>query len=407
MFWTTRAAGLSDGNARVPVGIILALGVTQIIGYGTLYYSFSILAPDMAVDLGWSTDQIFLIFSAALLVGGLIAPVIGRWMDRFGAGRLMAIGSAVAALTLAACASSFSPAAYVASIVALEVASAMVLYQAAFAALVEISPRTAGRSITYLTLIAGFASTIFWPITSALHSVLGWREIYFIYAALNLAACLPLHFWIARDRSSGNTRASNATTEPIRGVLTPNSRTYGLVLATAAFALQGFALSAILVHMVPMLTSMGLGASSVMVGAIFGPAQVLSRLVNMLFGRDFSPVLLATLSAILVAAAIAVLVLSGSWLPGAVLFALLLGLGSGINSIAQGSLPLWLFGSQGYGALTGQMAAARLVTAAAAPFIFALMTERAGTQVALAVSATLGGAAIFAFIATWTLLRKS
>lgn len=398
---------MSDAHARVPGAIVAALGMTQIIGYGTLYYSFSILAPDMAADLGWTTDRIFLVFSGSLLAGGLIAPAVGRWMDRFGASRLMAVGSPIAALTLVACASSFSPIVYIGSIVALEVASALVLYQAAFAALVEIQPRTAGRSITYLTLIAGFASTIFWPITSALHAVLDWREIYFIYAALNMAVCLPLHVWIASRRSGSGPKSSGAAKDTVAGTLPAGERRLGLVLATTAFALQGFALSAMLVHMVPMLSAIGLGASAVMVGAVFGPSQVLSRLVNMIFGRDFSPVLLATLSATLVSAAILVLVASGSWLPGAIVFALLLGFGSGINSIAQGSLPLWLFGSEGYGALTGRMAAARLVTAAAAPFLFAFMTEHMGTQMALAATALLGATAILAFLAIVPLARRA
>ena len=186
---------------RLPFVVILLLGVTQIVGYGTLYYSFGILAPDMARDLDVSVDLVFGLFSGALLVGGIIAPVIGEWMDRIGAARLMTIGSAFAAATLVCMACSTSLVAYAASIILLEMASGMVLYQAAFAALVEIRAQTAARSITYLTLIAGFASTLFWPVTSGLHQHLGWREIYFIYAALNIAICLPLHVWIMRIRS--------------------------------------------------------------------------------------------------------------------------------------------------------------------------------------------------------------
>jgi MFS family permease len=376
---------------------VLALGLTQIIGYGTLYYSFSILAPDMAQDLGWSVDQVFGLFSASLLAGGLIAPLLGRWMDRFGAASIMAAGSAVAALTLALCAWSPSVIVFTLGLVLLEIASGMVQYQAAFAALVEIRPRSAGRSITYLTLIAGFASTLFWPVTTGLHAVMSWREIYLVYAGLNLVMCLPLHGWMARHGRSRRERDLTHAPAPVIGALEPLQRRLGFYLVALAFALQGFTLSAILVHMVPMLIGIGLGAVSVTVGALFGPAQVASRLVNMIIGTNLTPPALATLSAVLIVGAVVILQLSGNWLPGAVVFAVMLGLGSGINSIAQGSLPLWLFGSEGYGALTGRMASVRLIAGAAAPFAFSMMITRSGMSGALLVVALLGALGVAAF----------
>lgn len=383
---------------RVPAAVITALGLTQIIGYGTLYYSFSILAPDMARDIGWSTEGVFGLFSASLLIGGFVAPFAGHGMDRFGASRLMALGSVVAALMLVACSFSFSAVTFTASVVALEVAASLVLYQAAFAALVEISPQSAARSITYLTLIAGFASTVFWPFTAMLHAEYSWRSIYLLFAALNLGICVPLHYLIARY-AGPDAREGPATRPVVVGVVSPAERRSGLILCAVAFALLGFALSAMLVHMVPLLGTLGLGSSAVVVAAIFGPSQVLARLVNMLFGRNLSPVMLAVLSALSILAGILALLLSGAWLPGAVAFAVLLGLGSGINSIAQGALPLWLFGSEGYGALTGRMAAVRLLASATAPFVFASLMEQAGPAVALGTSALLGGAAVLVFLA--------
>jgi MFS family permease len=390
---------LREQQDGVPVAVVLALGLTQIIGYGTLYYSFSILAPDMARDLGWPLEHVFAVFSASLLVGGIAAPWLGRWMDRFGAATLMAIGSAIAALTLALCAWSPSMLVFTLGLVLLEIASGMVQYQAAFAALVEIRPRAAARSITYLTLLAGFASTLFWPITTGLHAYFSWREIYLIYAGLNLALCLPLHAWMTRHRRSARNVDPALGPAPVIGALEPAQRRRGFYLVAAAFALQGFTLSAVLVHMVPMLTSIGFGATAVMVGALFGPAQVASRLINMLFGSSLPPPALATLSAVLIVGAVVVLQLSGTWFPGAVAFALMLGLGSGINSIAQGSLPLWLFGSEGYGALTGRIAAVRLIAGAAAPFTFSFLASGIGMGGTLAINAGLGALGILAFLA--------
>ncbi len=189
---------MSDANRGSPVATISALGLTQIIGYGTLYYSFSILAPGMAKDLGISLERVFGVFSASLFVGGLCAPIIGKQMDRIGAATVLTLGSILSALTLALCAWSPSIVVFALAVVLIEVASGMIQYQAAFAALVESDPKTASRSITYLTLIGGFASTIFWPVSAALLGYLTWREIYVAFAAVErhlLAGSLRSLVW--------------------------------------------------------------------------------------------------------------------------------------------------------------------------------------------------------------------
>jgi len=386
-------------TTKVPAGMVSALGVTQIIGYGTLYYSFSILAPGMAKELGISLERVFAIFSVSLFIGGLSAPFIGRHMDRIGAAAVMTIGSGFSAATLALCAWSPSVAIFAIAIVLLEISSGMVQYQAAFATLVESEPRSASRSITYLTLIGGFASTIFWPIAAILAGYLSWREIYLVFAALNLLVCVPLHYWIMRFGRTAS-RAEDATPrEVVIGALEPQSRRRGMLLVSCAFSLSGFTLAAILAHMVPMLGAIGLGSAAVVIGSLFGPAQVVSRLINMVFGKSLSPPALAIVSATLMVLGVIILGVSGNWLPGAVAFAVFVGLGSGINSIAQGSLPLYLFGSAGYGAITGKMAAARLAVGAAAPFVFATAMENLGIAMALFVNALLGTLGIAVFIA--------
>jgi predicted MFS family arabinose efflux permease len=392
---------------RVSAGIVSALGLTQIIGYGTLYYSFSILAPGMAADLGLTLAEVFGVFSASLFIGGLSATYVGRQMDRIGAATVMTIGSVLAALTLALCAWSPSIAIFAVAIILLEISSGMVQYQAAFAALVESDPRSASRSITYLTLIGGFASTIFWPISAALSGYLSWREIYLVFAGLNLFLCMPLHYWIMRvGKTTSNGDPAVRTRETVVGAVAPHARRRGMILVSFAFALLGFTLAAILAHMVPMLGSIGLGAAAVVIGSLFGPAQVLSRLINMIFGKSLSPPVLAVLSAVLIVLGVLILLATGNWLPGAVAFAICLGLGSGINSIAQGSLPLYLFGSDGYGAITGKMAATRLAVGAGAPFIFAAAMEKIGLSFALVANASLGMVSIAAFVAVATAARQ-
>ncbi len=382
--------------------VIWGLGLTQIIGYGTLYYSFSMLAPDMAHDFGWSQQWVFGIFSVSLLIGGFAAPTIGRRIDQHGAGQMMALGSVVAACALTVCAMAPGRIPFIAGMVVMEIASAFVLYNAAFAALVQITPQTGQRSITHLTLIAGFASTIFWPITSELHKYLTWREVYLVFAVLHLAVCLPVHYWLARAMAAESKRgdpAKDRKVAPVEASIASSDRRRAFALMGLGFALEGFVLSALLVHMVPLLTAVGLGASAVLVGTLFGPAQVFSRFINMLAGRGLSPLMLAVISATLLVAGLTALLATAPWFAGAIVFAIVFGLGSGLTSIVQGALPLALFGSEGYGAMLGRISAIRLIVSALAPFIFSMLMAHVGTWAALAVAIVLGIAAALAFAA--------
>ncbi len=386
-------------SPNAPASVIWALGLTQIIGYGTLYYSFGALAPSMARDFGWSEEWVFGALSGSLLIGGLIAPTAGAWADRFGAAKLMTWGSIGAALALAICAIAPEPFSFVAGLVGIEIASAFVLYATAFAALAQVATGGAQRSITYLTLIAGFASTIFWPITTSLHDHMSWREVYLVFAALNLAICLPAHIWLARHTARRS--ALGATTyAPVVPLVPDDRRRLALILMLIGFALQGFVSSAILVHMVPMLGTLGLGAAGVFVTTLFGPAQVLSRVVNMRYGRSLSQPALAVIGDAFMPIALIVLLASAPWLPGAATFAGLFGLGSGISSIVSGTLPLALFGSSGYGRNLGLISSARLVVSSFAPFVLSVIAAASVTLALWAVVA-IGFAAAIAFASIW------
>ena len=385
-------------TARLPIGAIAALGVTQIIGYGTLYYSFSILAPDMAASLAWSQEWIFGALSIALLVGGLTAPWLGVLIDRIGAGRVMTIGSAVAAAALVACALAPGKGAYTVALVAIEVAANLVQYGTAFALLVQLRPAVAQQSITYLTLIAGFASTIFWPITSALHAQLSWQNVYLMFAGLNLMVCLPLHAWLSYGLTVSRREAATNPTAPVLGSLAPSHRRMGFALMTTAFAVQYLASASVLVHMVPLLAGLGLGTTAALVGTLFGPSQVASRLINMLFGKRLDALHLAMISAAFIPAGTLILELTAPAIPGAMVFAVVFGMGNGLLSIVTGTLPLALFGSEGYGKLQGKMIAARLIVSASAPFLMALAMEWLGIALSLGAIVGLGLLALALFI---------
>ncbi|WP_454857538.1 arsenite efflux MFS transporter ArsK [Rhizobium binxianense] len=393
---------------RPPLAAILALGLTQIIGYGTLYYSFSILAPAMAKDFGWSSEWIFGVLSSALLIGGLTAPSLGKWIDRLGAGRVMTAGSAIAAAALVACAVAPAGIVFIIALIAIETASNLVQYGAAFALLVQLRPQTAQRSITYLTLIGGFASTIFWPITTALHAQMSWQNVYIAFAGLNLFVCLPLHAWLSSGLKQSRRQSDGASPgRVIEGTLSPSVRQLGLALMVIGFSMQSLVSSALLVHMVPLLSGLGLGATAAVVGTLFGPSQVLSRFTNMMLGGNLPPLKLAMIAAALMPAALVILLLSAPSVAGAMAFAIVLGLGNGLFSIVSGTLPLMLFGSEGYGKLQGKVMSARLVVSAAAPFTLAFMMEKAGVSWSLAITAALGGTAVLAFVAIDAILHRN
>ena len=399
-------------SARRSFVAVLALGVSQIISYGTLYYSFSILAPAMGEEFARSREWLFAAFSGTLFIGGIISPWSGRWADRFGAGRVMTLGSLAAALSLLACAlapdwSTFAP-----LLVSTGIATPFILYNTAFAVLVQIDPQSAPRRITLLTLVAGFSSTLFWPLATQLLHFFSWREIFLFYAALQVCICLPIHFWLSRmtrrsPRLKPETEAEPATIDA--GILPAASRKTALILAASGFSFGSFALSAMLVHLVPVLAAVGLGSSAVLVGTIFGPSQFASRLVNMVLGHRFSALMVAILSTALIPLAF-VMLLVPPFIPlfaGAILFAMFFGMGSGLNSIVQGTLPLALFGHHGYGEILGRMTAARLIVSSAAPFIFAFILEQLGPHAALAIAAFAGMCGVIAFVMLAGLVKRS
>lgn len=398
-------------NRRIPASAIWALGVTQIIGYGSLYYSFSVLAPSIGTSFGWSPEWIFGALTMALLAGGFVSPLSGYAVDKWGAVPTMTTGSVAAGLSLVLLAMAPNGYLFAAALLVMEVTSTLVLYATAFAALVQLGGRGAQRSITHLTLIAGFASTIFWPLTPTLLTWMDWRLVYLVFAALNIGVCAPLHFWLGKlspipDTAEGAGETASARAETA-GSLPPDRRNLGFGLILVAFAFLGFLMSAITLQILPLLTALQLGGGMVLITSVFGPAQVLSRLTNMVFGKDFPATSLAVLAAILLPAGTAVLALTAPSIAGGVVFALLFGLGSGLTSIVSGSLPLQLFGRERFGTRMGWLSSARQVASAIAPFAMAVAMGLAGVPLSLWAIVALGAVPVALFISVALLARPA
>lgn len=382
------------------LGLIFALGVTQVVGYGTLYYAFAVLAPNMTASFGWAPEWTYGGFAVGLLAGGSIAPFIGRLIDRYGTRPVMAAGSFLAALSLLGLAETRGPIGYFAAMVALSMVSTMVFYDAAFAALTQARGAGARRAISQLTLIGGFASTIFWPLTTALLGQFDWREIYRIYALLHLGLCVPLHLFALPGRVRrpiAAAPAAGAATDPAERYLAGDARKRAFFLLAFAFSLQGFVISAMSVHMLTLLQGLGLSAAvAVGIGAVVGPSQVAGRFVEMLFGASLSPVTTAWVSAVLMPIGFLLLMTGHTTAMLAGLSAIAYGVSMGLGSIVRGTVPLQLFGPVGYGAMLGKLSAPGLAVKAAAPLAFALLLERAGptpsTALLVLLSALAAGA---------------
>jgi len=364
-------------------GVVAALRVTAILGYGAIFYAFPILVPFVAADFGVTPATLFGIFSAGLFLGGVLSSRFGGWLDRFGAPRVMTLASACVAALFIGMAVAPNIWVYGALVITLEAISFLVLYDAAFAALALRVPRGTRQAITRLTLIGGFASTLFWPLTGWMVDSIGWRGCYMVFAALHLLVALPLHGWIATLGSKA-ALAPHPETPPAPEwpPVPPAQTTRAFWFLGVSFALTGITIAAFGVHLVPVLLERGLGQNAYLVGMAMGPTQVLVRVVDATLWRGFHPLSVAMISGSAVVLAVLALLLPGD-LGLALAFAVLFGAGQGLASIVRGAVPLALFGPVGLGRRLGQLAGLRNVSAAAAPVLFAVAQQTIGLPATL------------------------
>jgi hypothetical protein len=381
-----------------PWRAVSVLGITQIIAWGTIFYSPVLTAPLIMAETGWSLSFIMGGFSLGLLIAGLVAPFVGRSIDRYGGHVVMAVGALVSALGLFGLAHARSPAVYLAVWMVLGAGLGASLYDPAFATLGRIFGAAARRPITFLTLAGGFASTAGWPATHVLTGAVGWRGTYIVYAALMALVCAPLYaFALPRSRAALDAPAGDPAAAP--EALLP-SRGLAFVLVTAAFTAYAFVPSALSAHLLAIFGRSGIdSATVVMIGALFGPAQVAARLTELAFGRNLHPLLIGRAAVSLLVAAFALLALFGISVPLAAAFALMFGAANGLVTITRGALPLALFGADGYGRLMGRISGFWLVMQSAAPLVMAFVAERASDATALALAAGFAVVALASFAA--------
>lgn len=373
---------------------VLALGVTQIVGWGTTFYVPAILSRPIAEALDLPLLGVLGAYSWALLLSGLLSRKIGALIDRYGAAPLLTGASllAAAALALHATADSLLPIWIAWSLIGLGMRA--MLYDGAFAALTALAGPGARRAISLLTLMGGLASTVFWPISHLLLESLGWRGTLAVYGALNLLICAPLHFWFAgclpgRDALHKGSEAQPSAPATPPSALSPvplpdltasvAPETYArerwarvaVTLLATAFAFHAFIWSSLAVHLPELLQGLGLGAGlAVTVASVMGPAQVLARSAELFAQRWLSPVALAIPVFAMLPISLIPLALPLPQTIAAIAFVTLYGCSNGLLTILRGALPLTLIGSRGYGELLGRLAAPSLYVSALSPLVF-------------------------------------
>jgi len=375
---------------------VFKLGSAQTLAWASSYYLPAMLAAPMARDLGLATPTVFAAFSLALLVSAALGPFAGRAIDHWGGRPVLVASNIVFALGLAGLGLAPGPVAMFAAWVLIGVGMATGLYEAAFAALVRLHGHDSRNLITGITLFAGFASTVGWPLTTLLEAEVGWRGACFAWAGLHLLLGMPLNLALPRAGppppppvSAGG--ADAAAEAPARA----GRRRAALILAFV-FAVTWFVSTAMAAHLPRLLQAFGATlTAAVAIGALVGPAQVGGRLLEFGVLRHVHPLLSARLAALMHPVGAVLLALLGA--PLAALFAILHGAGNGILTIAKGTLPLVLFGAHGYGLRQGLLMVPARVAQASAPWLFGILLDRFGAG-ALWFSTALGMAAFLALL---------
>src|SRR6185437_3584615 len=376
--------------ARSRAVVVTALGTTQTLAWASSYYLPAILADPIAAGIRVPQSWVFAAFSLSLLIAAFAGPAVGRLIDRRGGRGVLIASNLVLAAGLTMLAAAQGPVGLFAAWAVLGVGMALGLYDAGFATLGVLYGHAARGPITGITLFAGFASTVSWPLSSLLDGTLGWRGACLVWAAINLAIALPINRFLlpfaepsARDH---HVSAGPVGWKPYREMF----------LLAFVFSAAWFVTGSMAAHLPALLERAGASPhQAIAAAALVGPAQVAARLAEFALLRRVHPLVSARVAAALHPVGAAVLAVVGS--AAAPVFVILYGAGNGLLTIARGTVPLALFGPIRYGERTGLLGAPARVAQAFAPLLFGLLLDRLGVAV-ISVSAALCLAALGALL---------
>jgi MFS family permease len=361
---------------RGQIGIVSRLGLAQTLAWASSYYLPALLAAPLARDLAMPVNHVFGAFTLALVISAIVGPLSGRAIDQLGRRKVLMVTNVLFAVGLTGLGLAQAEWQMWLAWAVIGLAMGSGLYDAAFATLVRLYPISARNAITGITLVAGFASTVGWPLTAWWIDALSWRGACLVWAGLHLFLGLPLHWMLPKKAVESMPTRAQLSEHAAQAVARKPSRWIAPAMA-AVFAISWFISTAMAVHLPNLLQAQGLEASAALAVAILvGPAQVAGRLLEFGLLRHVHPLLLARLAAGAHPMGVVALMLAGS--PAAWLFAALHGAGNGILTIAKGTLPLVFFGASGYGQRQGWLMLPARCMQAAAPALFGMAMMRWG-----------------------------
>jgi MFS family permease len=371
------------GNILAPSGrfswpLVLALALAQLVAWGTFYYAFAILMTPIGAELGWSKAEMNGALSLGLAVTGTASFSAGRWIDRHGGRALMAFGSLCGAILLVLWSQISELWQLYAIWVGIGAVSAMTLYDPVFAVVARAFAADYRRAITTITLLGGFASTVFIPVTQGLVEMFGWRHALLILALIEVPVCAGIPWFLLRGRETAV--AEVAAPESADGnVVRRAMRQPVYWLLVASFLSFALFYTALLFNLVPMLRDRGFSsAHAVAVYACIGPSQVAGRIVLLTMERRLTATVAGIVATALPVGALVILGEATPDSPSVYGFAIAFGAGMGIKTIVQATAAPEFLGREGYGALQGSIMTPIYAAQAASPFAAAMIWQIGG-----------------------------
>lgn len=383
------------------VRAVAALGVTQIVGWGTTFYLPAILSREMTAGTGLSPEFVFGGVTIMLLVGAAVAAPIGRRLKADGTRSCMMLGSALIGLGLVVLSAARGPFVYTLGWVVIGVAVPMALMQAGSTSIIQVDPSRARRGIAVLFLFSGLSSTACWPLLIWLQDWLGWRGTCLVAAGLHIGLCLPLHAFGLPSRRRARL-ASAAGPDPGAPVVPPRAVPHAFGLAALAFSTAGFISWGLPLHILAVLRELGHSEGSALaIGALLGPGQMLARLFEILGGARLGILATGVLAAALMPVALAILLLGGGATAIAIAFVVAYGASAGLMSIVRAVTPLHLFGSEAYAVSVGRLSVPQNIAFAAGPFLFAATLHAHGVAAFLTLGLAAALLSLGAMVTLW------
>jgi len=368
----------ADGITRQGWILIWTLSAAQLVSWGTLFYSFSLFILPMEKELGWSKTDLNGALSAGLLVAALFAMPIGRWIDRGRDRAVLTLGSLAGGIMLCAWAAVSDLILFYAIWLVIGAALAATLYEPAFAVLTTRLGPQYKRAITSMTLVGGFASTVFMPLTQVLIDGLGWRPALVVLGLVTLSICAVIH-WIMLAPSERPPPPSVPAETEDRSPLRRAIRTPAFWALLIAFASYSAGQSAAIFHLVPLLNEMQMDPTTVVaILAIIGPMQVAGRVAIVAFGKNLSARMIGIFSLVIPPLAMLILLLAPPTPLWVGLSVALYGGANGMTTIVRGTVVQEVLGRVGYGVINGALSFPATILRALAPAVAALVFDLAG-----------------------------